>query len=91
MHFYIIAVNECTRVYQYTRVCMFTHTHTHTHTHTYTNAHIHNYIRAQAHIIFNVAKCKRLFGINSAFAAALMTFLLWLFCTCTQTTARIIT
>ena len=52
---------------------------------------MHLYIIAvtQAHIIFNVTKGKRLFGINLVFAATMMKLLLWFSCTCTKAIDRI--
>ena len=55
-----IAVNEhttCTSWPIY--ACVYARKHTHTHKHTHAHTH--------AHIIFNVTKCKGLFGINSAY------------------------
>ena len=44
------------------------HTHTHARAHTRTSKHIHAYVHKH-YIIFNVTKCKGLFGINLAFTA----------------------
>ena len=54
------------------RIGIYVYVHAHTHTHKRT----HTYIRTQAHIIFNVTKCKRLllFWHQFCIFAALITF-----------------